>query len=158
MKPSDIPTHKSATGFEIESDEGWGGEYATETDSTGDTGEDREGARQAPQEHDQPVYEPDDREREEGIETPRERALQLLSAIETACRDLQKYEFAEEKPTTDASQATVLHRFIWLCAMEICGRDTWDLTRWEQTPDPNCTKDVEGRAVLGLADLVLQRD
>jgi hypothetical protein len=138
----------------IESDEGWDEEYK-EADSAGST---VEADVEEPEEgDDQPVHEPDDREGEEGAETPNERALQLLSAIETACRDLQNHAFAEEAAAAYPREATLLHRFVWLCALEICRRDSWDLTRWEQTLNPDGAVIFDGDSISGLADMVVPR-
>jgi hypothetical protein len=170
MKIEDIPKTKRTPANNktvitdidtIESDEGWDNGYKQEEEEKKAAGVGR--AKKADTEEpaevdDQPVHGHDDEGPTEGAETPDERAIQLLSAVETACRDLQAHWFSHEKPEEEARCPTLLHLYLWLFAMEVGGRDAWDLTRWESTPHPNSPNIGDRDQVSRLADLVVPRD
>ena len=168
MDIKDIPTTKKrgktnpggGTGiqalFPIETDEGWDEGYEKQTDT--DAGTEQADREKLTQVDDQCVDEPVDGEGEEGAETTSERALQLLSAIETACRDLQKHEFSYEDKPEEARCPTILHRILWRWALEICGRHAWCLDRWAEAPNPNDPTQRDGETVFRLADMGVYRD
>ena len=107
---------------------------------------------------DQQLPKPDVKGPTEGAETTDERAIQLLSAVETACRDLQAHWFAHEEPAEAARCPTLLHRLIWLSALENCGCDAWDLAWWEQAPDSVDSKERNWSLILGPTDLDVPGD
>ena len=147
---------KGMDGAEIETDAGWDEGYEKQTDTnTGTEQADREKLTQVNGDN---VDEQDDGAGKEGAETDSERALQLLSAIETACRDLQKHEFSHEDQPEEARCPTILHRLLWLFSLEVCGRDAGDITRWAAAPHPNSPNIFDRDQVSRLADLVVPGD
>lgn len=179
MKIADIPKTKLTPAGNktvivdidtIETDEGWDNGYKKDEpggihspdDNKADPN--RSSRARGPDEEepeevdDQQLPKPDVKGPTEGAETTDERAIQLLSAIETACRDLQAHWFAHEEPEEEARCPTLLHRVLWFGALEICRCDAWDLTRWEQAPDPNNPAKQDWNSVLRFEDLELPGD
>jgi hypothetical protein len=162
MKASEIPTiglgnpgFKGGKG-EIETDKEWFEHEHASPNSEGDT---EQAERQEPEEiHNQSLHAAAYTQGTARAETLGEGELRLLSAIETACRDIQNYCFAKEKPAQEVIEASVLHLYLWLFAVEVCGRDSWDLTRWAAAPHPNSPNIGDRDQVSRLADLVVPRD